>query len=545
MDIKGFLTLFGGLALFLYGMKMMSDGLEAAAGDRLQLILEKLTSNRIVGVLVGAGITAVIQSSSATTVMVVGFVNAGMMTLKQAVWIIMGANIGTTVTGLLIALDIGAIAPLFAFIGVVLITFIKKEKVQDIGEIIAGLGILFIGMDMMGAAMLPLRESPSFIALMTTVENPLLGILIGLVFTAVIQSSSASIGILQALAASGLIPLHSAAFILFGQNIGTCITAFLASLSVNRNAKRTTIVHLLFNVIGTVIFVLLCLATPLISIIGRLTPDNPMAQIANLHILFNVTTTLILLPFGVNLAELAMVILPVHNDEKEDLLKPLYLDDQHLGSVAIATAQLKKEIVHMFEIVRRNVDYIFEALDPKVRFQKEKIERNEAKINALNIEITDFVAKACTLEMSAADSIKINSYFKISNDLERIDDHVMNLKEYMEFYLNKEVDFDEEIQAQLKELYLLLKECLMKLGEESFFDYEDKYELIERDEQKMDDLTFYYREKQVNDLRSKQCSAKTVVTYSEMLTDIERMSDHLLNIAQECNGSRISLKIDD
>ncbi len=545
MDIKGFLTLFGGLALFLYGMKMMSDGLEAAAGDRLQLILEKLTSNRIVGVLVGAGITAVIQSSSATTVMVVGFVNAGMMTLKQAVWIIMGANIGTTVTGLLIALDIGAIAPLFAFIGVVLITFIKKEKVQDIGEIIAGLGILFIGMDMMGAAMLPLRESPSFIALMTTVENPLLGILVGLVFTAVIQSSSASIGILQALAASGLIPLHSAAYILFGQNIGTCITAFLASLSANRNAKRTTIVHLLFNVIGTGIFVLLCLATPLISIIGRLTPDNPMAQIANLHILFNVTTTLILLPFGVKLAELAMLILPVHNDEKEDLLKPLYLDDQHLGSIAIATAQLKKEIVHMFEIVRRNVDYIFEALDPNVRFQKEKIERNEAKINALNIEITDFVAKACTLEMSAADSIKINSYFKISNDLERIDDHVMNLKEYMEFYLNKEVEFDEEIQAQLKELYLLLKECLMKLGEESFFDYEDKYELIERDEQKMDDLTFYYREKQVNDLRNKQCSAKTVVTYSEMLTDIERMSDHLLNIAQECNGSRISLKIDD
>ncbi len=259
--------------------------------------------------------------------------------------------------------------------------------------------------------MLPLRESPSFIALMTTVENPLLGILVGLVFTAVIQSSSASIGILQALAASGLIPLHSAAYILFGQNIGTCITAFLASLSANRNAKRTTIVHLLFNVIGTGIFVLLCLATPLISIIGRLTPDNPMAQIANLHILFNVTTTLILLPFGVKLAELAMLILPVHNDEKEDLLKPLYLDDQHLGSIAIATAQLKKEIVHMFEIVRRNVDYIFEALDPNVRFQKEKIERNEAKINALNIEITDFVAKACTLEMSAADSIKINSYF--------------------------------------------------------------------------------------------------------------------------------------
>lgn len=545
MNIEGFLTLFGGLALFLYGMKMMSDGLEAAAGDRLQTILEKLTSNRFIGVLVGAGITAVIQSSSATTVMVVGFVNAGMMTLKQAVWIIMGANIGTTVTGLLIALDIGVIAPLFALIGVVMITFIKKDKVQDIGEIIAGLGILFIGMDMMGAAMVPLRESATFISLMTTVENPLIGILIGLVFTAIIQSSSASIGILQALAAGGLIPLHSAAFILFGQNIGTCVTAFLASLSANRNAKRTTIVHLLFNVIGTIVFVLLCLVTPLISMIAQLTPTNPMAQIANLHILFNVTTTLLLLPFGEKLAELAMVLLPVHSDENDDLMKPLYLDDQHLGSIAIASAQLKKEIVHMFEIVRRNVDYIFEALDPKVHFQKEKIERNEAKINALNIEITGFVAKACTLEMSAAESIKINSYFKISNDLERIGDHVMNLKEYMEFYLKKEVDFDEEIQAQLKELYLLLKECLMKLGEESFFDYEDKFELIERDEQRMDDLTFYYRELQVDGLRNKRCNAKTVVTYSEMLTDIERMSDHLLNIAQECNGSRISLKLDD
>ena len=545
MDIKGFLTLFGGLALFLYGMKMMSSGLEAAAGDRLQLILEKLTSNRFVGVLVGAGITALIQSSSATTVMVVGFVNAGMMSLKQAVWIIMGANIGTTVTGLLIALDIGAIAPLFALIGVVLNLFIKKEKVQDIGEIIAGLGILFIGMDMMGVAMMPLRESAAFISFMTTVENPMLAILVGLVFTAIIQSSSASIGILQALAESGLIPFHSAAFILFGQNIGTCVTAFLASIGSNRSARRTTIVHLLFNVIGTCIFVILSLTTPLIALIGQWTPHSPMAQIANLHILFNVVTTLLLLPWGDKLADCAVKLMPIHQDESEDTMKAKYLGDQHLGSVAIASAQLKKEIVHMFEIVRMNVDYIFEAFEPSARFQKEKIERNEAKINALNIEITDFVAKACTLEMSAADSIKINSYFKISNDLERIDDHVMNLKEYVECYLNKEVEFDEEIKAQLKGLYLLLKECLMKLGEESFFDYEDKYEFIERDEQKMDDLTFYYREKQVNCLRNKGCSAKTVVTYSEMLTDIERMSDHLLNIAQECNGSRISLKIDD
>lgn len=313
MGIKDFFALLGGLALFLYGMQQMSDGLNAAAGEKMKVILERLTTNRFLGVLVGAGVTAIIQSSSATTVMVVGFVNAGMMTLRQAVWVIMGANIGTTITGQLIALDVSAFAPLLAFAGVVCIVFLKNEKLKHVGEIVAGLGILFLGMDMMSEAMMPLRDSKQFIALMTQFENPLLGILAGTIFTAAIQSSSASVGILQALAQGGAISFSGAIYVLFGQNIGTCITALLASVGTSRNAKRTTIIHLSFNIIGTIVFTILCMTTPLENFVEQLTPGKPASQIANMHTLFNVATTLLLLPAGNFLARMAEWILP---DEK-------------------------------------------------------------------------------------------------------------------------------------------------------------------------------------------------------------------------------------
>ena len=256
MTFEHVLSLFGGLALFLYGMHMMSEGLEEAAGDKMKQILEKLTSNRFLGVVVGALITAVIQSSSATTVMVVGFVNSGLMTLQQAVWIIMGANIGTTITGQLVALNVSELAPIMAIIGVVLVTFITNKKANSFGEILAGLGVLFIGMSMMSEAMYPLREEPMFITFMTTISNPFIAVLFGAAFTALIQSSSASVGILQTIANGGLIPLSSSIYIIFGQNIGTCITAVLAALSAKRAAKRTTIIHLSFNLIGTAIFMI-------------------------------------------------------------------------------------------------------------------------------------------------------------------------------------------------------------------------------------------------------------------------------------------------
>ncbi|MGN0375639.1 MAG: Na/Pi cotransporter family protein, partial [Butyrivibrio sp.] len=334
MSFMHIMGLLGGLALFLYGMQMMSAGLEAVAGNKMKVILEKLTANRFVGVFVGAAITAVIQSSSATTVMVVGFVNSGMMTLKQAIWIIMGANIGTTITGQLIALDVGGIAPIAAFIGVAAIIFIKNEKLKHAGEIMAGLGVLFIGMNMMGTSMEPLANSERFVGILTKFENPILGIAAGAIFTAMIQSSSASVGILQTLAGSGVIGLKSAAFVLFGQNIGTCITAFLASAGTSRNAKRTTLIHIMFNVFGTAVFTFLCLATPIIPMVESWTRGNVPAQIANLHTMFNVVTTLLLLPVGTYLGKLATVILrdKKGNNEKEGMQVCYLLDIKHINT---------------------------------------------------------------------------------------------------------------------------------------------------------------------------------------------------------------------
>lgn len=356
MTMTQMMGLLGGLALFLYGMQMMSNGLEAAAGNKMKQILEKLTANRFLGVLVGAVITAIIQSSSATTVMVVGFVNSGMMTLTQAVWIIMGANIGTTITGQLIALDVGAIAPFIAFLGVAIVVFMKNEKLHHIGNILAGLGILFIGMDMMSDAMKPLRDSQAFVDLLTNFENPVLGILAGAGFTAIIQSSSASVGILQALASSGIIQLSSAAFVLFGMNIGTCITAFLASIGTSKNAKRTTVIHITFNVIGTVIFTTLCLTTALISLVESWTPDNASAQIANLHTTFNIVTSILLIPFGTWLTKFAQFVLRDKGNAEEMegfyLLNIKPMNTDKLGVSAISMEGTRKELMRMLQGIR-------------------------------------------------------------------------------------------------------------------------------------------------------------------------------------------------
>ena len=303
MQISDVISMLGGLALFLYGMTMMSDGLEAAAGDKMKSILEKLTSNRFLGVVVGALVTAVVQSSSATTVMVVGFVNSGLMTLNQAVWLIMGANIGTTITGQLVALDVGAIAPLLCFIGVAMIAFLKSPKIHNWAMIPAGLGMLFIGMDMMSAAMSPLRDSQMFVDIVSTFSNPLVGILVGAVFTALIQSSSASVGILQALAMGGVIQMNTAVYVLFGQNIGTCVTSVLASIGTSRAAKRTTYIHLMFNLIGTAIFTIVAMSFPLVELVESFSPGDVTKQIANMHTIFNIVTTLLLLPLGYYMAK--------------------------------------------------------------------------------------------------------------------------------------------------------------------------------------------------------------------------------------------------
>ena len=532
------LGLLGGLALFLYGMQMMSQGLEAAAGNRMKGILEKLTANRFLGVAVGAGITAIIQSSSATTVMVVGFVNSGLMTLNQAVWIIMGANIGTTITGQLVALDAGAVAPLFAFIGVALVVFFKKVAFHNYGQIIAGFGILFIGMEMMSSAMEPLRDSEGFISLMTSFSNPLLGILAGAVFTAIIQSSSASVGILQALAVSGLIGLDNAVFVLFGQNIGTCITAILASIGTSRNAKRTTIIHLMFNIIGTIIFTTVCILTPLTDLVESWTPGRVAAQIANMHTLFNVTTTLLLLPFGNYLASLARRILPEHSSEDAGVQKLVYLkpvmkpDEYAIGTSSIIMSSVSNELKRMAEMVRTNVGESFDAVSSGTTTKLADVAEREDYIDFLNKEISRYISNMMIHETNAGDLKKINGYFRICTNLERIGDHAMNICEYTQLIEEKHIRFTPEAMKEIASMKEASLSSMDMISGIETLDLE-KYTEVVALEQKIDDMTDAYRENQIIRMRHAACDNDGAVLYTELLTDFERIGDHMLNIAQE------------
>lgn len=537
MGITDILSLLGGLALFLFGMQTMSNGLEAAAGNKMKSILEKLTSNRIMGVLVGAVITAVIQSSSATTVMVVGFVNSGLMTLNQAVWIIMGANIGTTITGQLIALDIGAIAPLFAIIGVGAIMFSKSEKVHHISGIIAGLGILFIGMDMMGAAMEPLQESEAFLNLMTQFSNPLLGILVGAVFTAVIQSSSASVGILQALAATGMIPLESAVYVLFGQNIGTCITAVLASIGTKVNARRTTVIHLMFNIIGTTIFTIICMTTPYVHLVESITPGDPVAQIANAHTIFNIVTTLILLPFGNYMARAAERILPDSKKEDDEDLRLKYIrpfdSSYSVGNSAIAVTQVKDEVNRMLDMVSKNIGDAFDTLIKYDEKSRQKVEEREEYIDYLNKGISEYIVSLMSGEMNADDSRKINGYYAIISNLERIGDHATNIAEYADDMKKWDLQFSDNVLDELEEMK---KQCIVSLKNLKNADSGDAQKVLSQAEileQQTDDMRDKYFKKQMQRLKKGKCKPQSGIVFSEVLTDFERMGDHALNIAQQ------------
>ena len=565
MSIHSFFSLLGGLALFLYGMQMMSTNLEAAAGSRMKQILERLTANRFLGVFVGAGITAITQSSSATTVMVVGFVNSQLMTLKQAVWIIMGANIGTTVTGQLIALDIGAIAPLIAFAGVALILFVKQKKVQFAGGIIAGLGILFLGMGMMSAAMIPLRDSQHFVNLMTKFSNPFLGILAGAAFTAIIQSSSASVGILQALAVSGLIGLDSAVFVLFGQNIGTCITAVLASIGANRDAKRTTLIHLIFNVIGTTVFTLICLVSPFTQWMASFTPDNPAAQIANVHTLFNIVTTLLLLPFGTQLARISEKLLPdkpQKTTDEERWFEDLLASEHVLGVSVIARKQLNEDISRMLALAASNVETSFLAFEHRDEYELEQIQKREEEIDLYNAQLSRRISRVLAVENSPSEVNALNRMFSIIGNVERIGDHATNIAGYARTMMERRLELSSQASVELADMrtscmravHLICSACCVNFTFAPEQESPDKRgSLTEHDapaehislpqhaslleqalllEQDIDSRTARYRSNQIERMRKGKCHVETSILYSEILTDYERIGDHAFNIAQ-------------
>lgn len=529
------LSLFGGLALFLYGMQTMSNGLETAAGNKMKQILEKLTSNRFKAVLVGAVITAVIQSSSATTVMVVGFVNSGLMTLNQAVWIIMGANIGTTITGQLIALDIGALAPLIAFLGVAGIMFLKKERSRHISSIFAGLGVLFIGMDMMSGAMSPLRDSQLFLDFMEKASNPVLGILIGAIFTAVIQSSSASVGILQAMASTGAVPLESAVFILFGQNIGTCITAVLAAVGTKTAAKRTTVIHLLFNVIGTTVFTIVCLVLPFTQWMGMITSD-PVAQIANTHTVFNVATTLLLLPFGNLMAKAATKILPEKPEDESKQQKLLYITPYEVSQLtehaAMVISPIEREVGRMLDMAKENVRAGYNAVIHGDVDALEEINDREEYIDYLNAEISKYIVRMMPLDMSEHDTRIINSYYMILSNIERVGDHALNIAEYTLSIKKWNVTLSEEMLDDLREMRESNREILDTL------DFTDRSKadwimgIVSEKERQNDALQKKYLQQQMDRAKEGKEKADASILFSEILTDYERIGDYALNVAE-------------
>lgn len=540
MDITNVLMLLGGLALFLHGMTMMGSNLEAAAGKRLKGILAKLTTNPLMGALAGLVLTCAIQSSSATTVMVVGFVNSGLMTLTQAVGVIMGANIGTTITGQMIALDVGALAPAFAFAGVAIAMFGKKHTLVSLGNVLAGFGILFLGMNMMSDAMVPLRTMPAFINLLSSFSNPLLGLLVGALFTALIQSSSASIGILQALALSGVLGLDNAVYVLFGMNIGTCITALLASLGTGVNARRAAFVHIIFNVFGALLFTALCMLLPITKWVEAITPGNAVSQIANMHTIFNIVTTLLLFPFGKKLAALSTRLLPERVHEEPVHLR--FLNKQSVGAVSICLADMGKEVSTMLGLAKTNVEYALTGVLERTEKNREAFDKNEDILDGLNLEIARFMPKTAHMDMPTEDAKKLNALFRVTGDIERIGDHAENIFEYLDRMEEREIHLSEAAQSELRIIREHLLEGLQILSTADFGADDAPLQRIDVIEQEMDELTNTYRQNQVQRMSQKSWTAEGGVLYSEMMTDVERISDHLLNVAQSFRSSKISLQ---
>ena len=535
MSVANILSMAGGLGLCLFGIRTMGDGLENAAGAKLKRMLEVLTGNRFLAVLVGFVVTAIIQSSTATTVMVVGFVNAGMMSLAQAVGVIMGANIGTTVTSLLIALNFSSVAAAAVLVGVILMLASKKTVVKNLGAIFTGFGLLFLGIDMMSDSMAPLRDSAGFMNFIVTVSEsplrPLFGIILGIVMTAVLQSSSASVGVLQTLAMQGLVPLKFSVFVLFGQNIGTCLTALFSTVGAKKNSKRAAVIHLLFNVIGTGIFILIALLTPYVEWIEKLSPD-PMAQIAISHIVFNIVSTVVMFPFAKVLVKLSCLLVP-GKDDSESEMHCKFIDDRLLNTPPFAVMQVSKEVARMAKLARDNFETSAHALINRSDKDLDKVMENEEIINYLNHHITSYLVKLNALDITDSDSDYIARVFHAINDIERVGDHAINLAEAAQHNIGEGLKFSDPAREELNQLcgsvVTLLERSMAAFDNQSLSDNEAK-ELSDLEEH-IDDLTLECQDSHIFRLNRKECNTEAGMLYLNTITDFERVGDHAINIA--------------
>ncbi|MCC0629625.1 MULTISPECIES: Na/Pi cotransporter family protein [unclassified Clostridioides] len=535
------ISLMGGLGLFLYGMNLMGEGLQKSAGTKLKKIIKLLTSNLFMGVLVGTGVTAVIQSSSATTVMVVGFVNAGIMTLKQAIGVIMGANIGTTVTAQLVSFDLTGMAPVALGVGIILYLFGNKPRIKNIAEILIGFGILFTGMDFMKMAVEPLRDYQGFTDLLVTFGRyPLLGLLLGFGITAIIQSSSASMGMLVALAAEGLVPLSAALPILYGQNIGTCVTSLLSSIGANKNARRAAMMHLIFNVLGTVIF-LIFLNKPVVSLVTSWDPSNVARQIANTHTLFNIISVLILLPFTNLIIKLAIKLVPDKvGDIDEDETKTIkYIDDRMIETPSIALANTIKEALRMGEKAKESLNASMEALVEHSAEKIDKTYRRERLINDLQKAILNYLLKLSKAPLDDDSREVVDTLFNTVNDIERIGDHAKNIAELSQVAIDSNISFSEEGQSELDVMYNRVVSAYTYALESMRSDNIDLACKVIKIEEQVDIMEKSCRANHMYRLNNNLCSIENGVIYLDVISNLERISDHAVNIAQQVIAKRL------
>ena len=529
----------GGLGMFIYGMQIMASGLENAAGNKMKSLLEALTRNKLMGVMLGALITAVIQSSSATTVMVVGFVNAGIMNLTQAMGVIMGANIGTTITGWLVSsaewasfLKPSTLAPIAIMLGVVIMLTGKRKTSKEVASIIIGFGLLFVGISTMSDAVSPLKEVEAFCNLFVKLGgNPILGILVGAAVTAIIQSSSASVGILQSLAAAGLVPFNAAIYIIMGQNIGTCVTAMMSSVGAKKNAKTAALMHLLFNIIGTVIFS--------VASITFFTIVNPVwshgnitqTQISTVHTVFNITTTVLLFPISNLIVKLAKKIGKVDDTELD--MAALSLDDRMLETPSIALQATLHEVGRMGEVVLETADLAKEVLFSQHTADIKRLKEDEDIVDKMCAGITEFVIKITQLQVSEHEHAQTARLMQVLNDIERISDYCENIAEFAEELKEKKLSFSEEATAEMREMldicfgaYQYAMEAFMKNDQDLALKAIDN-------ETKADELEIKLRTKHIKRLTNQTCNPEKGIIFLDVLVGLERISDHARNIAEE------------